>query len=270
MFGKLGYQSFKAAENGIDTMNKIIENISNAKSIGYKKGQATFVETLNGEITRYESRDFSQGPLRKTGDLFDLALDGPGFFEVEMPNGQRAYTRAGRFGLTSEGELVTDEGYRVIPEVEPIGKPIVEVNNLENSGVGMNIKVTTPKVLIPAELIPEVQEDGTVNGINPNTGEKTKIAKVNVVIFNNTQGLESIGRSYYLPTVSSGLAQDMEVGPDSSSKVKQGYLEFANVDVIAEFVNLTQMRNLITAQLKLLKLLDKIHENINFTASRSV
>lgn len=271
MFSKLGYQTFKATENNLGALSNIIENISNVNSLGYKKKQASFVETLNGEIAKHESKDFSQGPLRRTGELFDLALDGPGFFEVELPNGQRAYTRAGRLKLTSEGELVTDEGYRVIPEVETNGSPVLEVNKQEGTGteVGLNIKVATPKLVVPADLVPEILEDGTVNGINESNGEKVKIGKINVVAFNNPQGLEPIGKSYYLQSSASGPALEVKPGINSATKVKQGFLEFGNINILTEFMDLSRIKNLLSAQFKVLKAIDKIYENVHYTVSRS-
>lgn len=262
MFGKLGYQSFKAAKNSVDALNSSIENISNINSVGYKKGQVSFVETLNGEIAKQEDKDFSQGPLRRTGDMFDLALDGPGFFEVELPNGQRAYTRAGRLGLNSEGELITEEGYKVVPEVET-------ANNLSVNEPGLNVKLTTPRLTISPELTPEITEDGIVNGINTVTGEKTKIGKINVVIFNNPNGLEPLGRSYYLPTTQSGSVKDLDIGPNTVSKIKQGFLELGNTDMVSEFMKISQMKNLLSAHFKVLKIVDKVYEQLNYTVSRS-
>ena len=103
MFGNIGYKTYRAASLNMDSLGNIVENISNLQSIGYKRTTDSFSEALNGEISRHETKDFSQGPLRRTGELFDIALDGKGFFEVELPTGQRAFTRAGRLKLTSEG-----------------------------------------------------------------------------------------------------------------------------------------------------------------------
>ena len=269
MYGKMEFEAYKGTENSLTSLNNAIENISNINSIGYKKAKTTFVETLNGEIEKHEGKDFSQGALRRTGELYDIALDGPGFFEVEMPNGQRAYTRAGRLRLTGEGELVTEDSYRVVPEVETNGKPVIEVNKSQKDELGLNIKVTTPKLIISTAVTPEIQADGTINGINPETNEKTKIGKINVVVFNNTDGLEHIGRSYYLPTKSSGPAIDADVAPSGTTAVKQGYLEFGNVDMANEFVNLSELKNLLAAQFKLLKIIDKLYENVHYTISRS-
>lgn len=261
MFGKLGYQTFRATENNLDALSNIVENISNINSIGYKKGQTSFIETLNGEIAKQESKDFSQGPLRRTGELYDLALDGVGFFEVELQNGQKAYTRAGRFRLTNEGELITEEGYRIMPEIEAV-KSV-------SDDQGFNIKVTSPKLKLSPEHIIEITDDGTISEINQETTEKNKIGKINVVAFNNPQGLESIGRSYYVQTKESGMPQEIKIGPNASTKVKQGYLEYGNVDMASEFINLSQMRNVLSAQFKLLKAIDKIYENVHYTISRS-
>src|SRR3989338_4235401 len=249
----------------IDALGKIVENITNIKSVGYKKGETTFIETLNGEAQKHTTRDFSQGMLRRTGDALDIALEGNGFFEVELPDGQTGYTRAGQFKLSSEGELVTSDGYRVLPQTEQDPKVFEEAKD----GT-INVKVNTPKFLIPADAATEILQDGTVNTTNQQTGEKRKIGKISVVAFNNPNGLESIGKGYYLQTKTSGLAQEIKTGPDTSTKVKQGYLEYGNVDLATEFINLSQIRNILSAHFKVLKTLDKIYENVNFTISRAV
>lgn len=269
MFGKAGYQSLQGLQNSLGALNNMIENISNVNSIGYKQKKSSFVETLNGEMARHENKDFSQGPLRRTGELYDLALEGPGFFEVELPNGQRAFTRAGRFNLTGDGELVTTEGYRVIPEIEQQGKSVIEVNNNQGNELGLNMKVATAKITIPHDLTPEISQDGTVSGISGTSGEKTKIGKINIVVFNNPQGMESIGRGYFLQTKNSGAGIETNVGPDGTTKIKQGFLEYGNVNMANEFMNMSQIRNLMSAQFKVLKTLDKIYENIHYTISRS-
>lgn len=269
MFGKTGYQVHRGIEGNLAFVNNAITNISNVNSIGYKKGQVSFVEMLDGEVAKHESKEFSQGPLRKTDEPYDLALEGPGFFEVELPNGQRAYTRAGRLRLTGEGELVTEEGHRIVPEIEQTGQPVIEASDSEDSELGLNIKISTPKLIIPSDLTPEISLDGTVNGISQTTGEKSKIGKISVVLFNNPQGLESIGKSCYLATKSSGMPIETKIGPDSPTSVKQGYVEFGNVDMVSELVNLSQMKNLLSAQFKLLKTLDKIYENVHYTISKS-
>lgn len=265
MSGNFSQKALSTTAGYIDALGKIVENITNIKSVGYKKGETTFIETLNGEVQKHTARNFSQGALRRTGDGLDIALEGNGFFEVELPDGQIGYTRAGRFKLSSEGELVTYDGYRVLPQIEQDPKVFEEAKD----GT-LNVKVKTPKLLIPADTTSEILEDGTVNTVDEQTSEKRKIGKISVVVFNNPNGLESIGKGYYLPTEKSGMAQEIKTGPDSPTKVKQGYLEYANVDLASEFINLSQIKNILSAHFKVLKTLDKIYENINFTISRAV
>lgn len=270
----MGYEVSRATESGIEALARIISNITNANSVGYKKETTSFIETLNGKIAKFENKDFSQGPLRRTSQIFDFALEGPGFFEVELLNGQRAYTRAGRFRLNNEGELVTDEGYRVIPEIEQTKesqKMVFEKDKNENlEEIGLNLKVSTPKLSIPPAVTPEVAQDGTIYGTNEASGEKTKLGKINVVVFNNLNGLESIGRGYFLSTKQSGQVQDIEVGPNAPTKVRQGFLEFGNVDLASELMSLAQLRNLLNVQFKTLKTLDRIYENIHYMISKAV
>lgn len=270
MLGRMGYDTHSATQSGLLTLAKLVENISNVKSIGYKKNDSSFVDTLNGEIAKYGDRDFSQGSLRRTMRLLDFALEGPGFFEVELPNGQRSYTRVGRLRLTSEGELVTDEGYRIIPEIEPGGKPVLEKGLSYLEEVGVNMKITTPRLTIPVQFTPEVTEDGTIYGVDDNTKERIKLGKINVVVFNNSQGLESVGRGYYLASSVSGNPLEADVGPGRPTRIRQEHLELANVNIAQEFLNLAQVKDFLSAQLKVFKVIDKIYENVNFTISRSV
>lgn len=278
----LSHQALGAATNQMDALGKLVENISNVNSIGYKKSDVSFVETLNGQAVSVENRDFSQGTLKRTGDIFDMAIDGKGFFEVELPGGQRAYTRVGRFKQNSEGELVTQEGYRVIPQIEQTQnatrsvierKPLVLSNgdaaNLSANELGLNLKVVEPKLTIPANYNPDIKEDGSIIGVDSSTGEKSTIGKISVVVFNNPNGMEALGKGYFIPTKDSGAPQDTEVGADSSTKVRQGYLELSNVNMASQFMELTKMRDLITAQFKVLKAIDKIYENVNYTIARS-
>ena len=267
MTGNLAYNILGATQKYTEALNASIENLSNINSVGYKKTEASFAQTLNGEVEKYESKDFSQGPVRKTTEPLDIALNGPGFLEVDLPNGQRAFTRAGRLKLNNEGELVTEDGYKVIPETEQEGSIGAKV---ENNELGVNIKVTSPKLLVPANSNVEITEDGTISGINPTSGDKSKFGKLSIVVFNNPSGLEAVGKGYYVQTKASGNAQDIEAGSMKSTQVKQGFLEYGNTNIAGEFINLAQLKNILTAHLKLLKVIDKIQENIHFTISKSV
>ncbi|MBI1859008.1 MAG: flagellar hook basal-body protein [Candidatus Melainabacteria bacterium] len=264
MYTKLGNQVLRTTQAGSEALANIVDNISNIKTLGYKKQETSFVETLNGEISKHQNSDFSQGLLSRTGQEFDFAIDGKGFFEVELPSGQRGYTRVGAFSLSADGELVTAEGHKVLPRIEQTSIP-----KLINSQGGLNLQVSKPKLIIPAHLTPEVDEGGNIYGLNEQTGEKTKFGKISVVAFNNPSGLKPMDRGYYLETKDSGAPQEIETGINAKTQVKQGFVEQSNVDMASEFMNLAQMKNVLTAQLKVLKAIDKIYENIHFTISRS-
>lgn len=280
MFGKLGGQSLIATKLSTDLLEGIVNDLSNLKSLGHKKTSITFAETLNGELVKYESKDFSQGPLKRTAEPFDVAIDGKGFFEVELPDGRRAYTRVGSFQLSSEGELITREGYRVLPEVEQDETPKQQIKistNTKDENISrksdeadLNLKILTPKLIVPSHLTPKISEDGTILAVNSQTSNETRLGRLNIVTFNNPKGLESIGRGFFLETNSSGTPIEIKTGIDGTSKVKQGFVEFSNVDIATSFLELSQAKDLITAQLKILKAIDKLYENVNFTISRAV
>ena len=81
--------------------------------------------------------------------------------------------------------------------------------------------------------------------------------------------MESIGKGYFTQTKSSGVPLDIETGPNTACKVKQGFLEFGNVDMATEFMNLADIRNLLTANFKVYKVIDKLYEQVHYTISKS-
>lgn len=265
MTGNIGQQAFKSAKNNTEILQEIVNNISNTHSVGYKKSTTTFSETLNGEIVKNKTTDFSQGMLRKTGEVFDIAIKGKGFFEVELPNGNRAYTRVGRFALTGDGEIVTQEGYRVLPEIEESN----QTASKNGKDFGLNLSVSTPKLIVPSNMTPLVEEDGLIYGIDDATGEKKKLGKLSLSVFNNPQGLESVSKSYYVKSEKSGEPIELKAGVNESTQIKQGFIEGSNVDTATTFMALTQVRNMLSANLKVLKAIDKIYESIHYTISRN-
>ena len=84
MNSNLSYQILSSTNDYTESLGKTIENITNTYSVGFKKSDFSFAQTLNGEVKKHQTKDFSQGQLRKTGDQFDIALNGPGFFEVDL------------------------------------------------------------------------------------------------------------------------------------------------------------------------------------------
>jgi flagellar basal-body rod protein FlgG len=155
-----------------------------------------------------------QGSLTNTSNQFDLALNGRGWFQVESPNGETIYTRAGAFNKDANGRLVTLDGYT-------LSQPIV----------------------IPADAIDvTINESGEVFAKIDGEVEPQNIGQLRIANFANDAGLEPIGGNYYRETIASGAPNEGVPSDPGYAKIHQGYLEASNVDAIKEITNL------ITAQ----------------------
>jgi flagellar basal-body rod protein FlgG len=153
----------------------------------------------------------TQGNFSSTGNPLDLAIQGLGFFQVTMPDGQIAYTRAGSFHLDATGNIVTANG-----------TPL------------------QPNITIPANATTvTVGSDGTVSVTQSGQTAAQQVGSIQLAMFPNPGGLNSVGNNLYLATTASG---DPIVGAPGSAEgmgtIQQGMLEQSNVDVVAEFVNM--------------------------------
>ncbi|HLB06369.1 MAG TPA: flagellar basal-body rod protein FlgG [Alphaproteobacteria bacterium] len=156
----------------------------------------------------------TQGNAVSTGNALDLSIQGKGYFQVELPNGNLAYTRAGTFQLSPDGEIVTAEGYIVSP------------------GVVVPADATDITINESGEVL--VKLDGQVDPQN--------VGQLELVNFPNEAGLEAIGDNLYLESASSGTPGTGTPGTDGFGRLLQGFLETSNVDAVAEITAL------ITAQ----------------------
>jgi flagellar basal-body rod protein FlgF len=186
----------------------IANNIANTSTSGYKGEQMMFVEYLakteTGETVSYVQdiaviRDYSEGPLLKTGNTFDLAIHGKGWFVIDTPNGP-AYTRNGTFSLNAKGELSTSQGY---PVLNDSNSPIV----IGASGVGI-----------------EISADGTIS-----TPEGSK-GRLNIVAFEDEALMDKASNSLYLT--------DQPTKPAIEARIQQGMLENSNIQPIIEVSNM--------------------------------
>jgi flagellar basal-body rod protein FlgG len=151
----------------------------------------------------------TQGNFSSTGNPLDLAIQGLGFFQVTLPDGQIAYTRSGAFHLDSTGNIVTSNG-----------------NQLQ------------PSITIPANATTvTIGSDGTVSITQSGQTAASQVGSIQLAMFQNPGGLNSVGNNLYLATTASG---DPIVGAPGSADglgtLQQGMLEQSNVDVVAEFV----------------------------------
>jgi flagellar basal-body rod protein FlgG len=217
----------------------IANNIANANTTGFKAGRAAFQDLIyqthrregsatgEGGTTRPVSVDIglgvqaagvtrlsTQGGLVDTGNSLDMAIDGRGFFTITMPDGSNAYTRAGNFTLSPEGELVTLDGFLVQPEV------VVPENTTEI----------------------EISADGIIQAYVGDEAQPQELGQITLATFINEAGLKTIGRNLLTETAASGEVTLSQPGEDGIGLIQQRYLESSNVDPVK------QITDLITAQ----------------------
>lgn len=217
----------------------ISNNIANMNTTGYKRQRAEFQDLLYQNIERVGAassdagtvtptgiqigvgvktggvyRITEQGGLVNTDTPLDLAINGSGYFRVQLPSGEDAYTRAGSFQLGPTGEIVTPEGYTIGPGV------------------------TIPQEALDITINPE----GEVLAKLPGQIEPSNIGRLELATFPNPAGLEAIGKNQFLETPASGSASLGAPNSPGFGAIVQGFLETSNVNSVAEITTL------ITAQ----------------------
>ncbi len=159
-------------------------------------------------------RIHSQGPVQLTDANLDVAINGEGFLQIELPNGDEAFTRAGSLQVNQNGEIVTNEGYRV-----------------------------EPGITIPDDITNlEINTNGQVFGTVPGQPIATELGQFDMAMFINPAGLEAIGDTNFIETEASGSPIIGNPGEDNFGTIIQGALEQSNVDSVKEITNM------ITAQ----------------------
>lgn len=213
----------------------IANNIANINTTGFKRARAEFsdliyqVERLEGVPNRGNAalvpegahiglgvrlaaiRNVNlQGTLTSTGNQFDLALTGNGWFQIEAGNGQTQYTRAGAFNTNATGDLVTADGFPVVPAI------------------------TIPQDTV--EVI--VNETGSVFARVPNQTELQEVGQLTLATFANDAGLTPMGGNLFAESDVSGAANTGVPGDPGFGTVRQGYLEGSNVDPVREITEM--------------------------------
>ena len=225
-----------AAGMGVQQLNMdvISNNLANVNTTAFKKGRAEFqdllYQTINlagtnssttttspsgiqlgiGAKLQSVKNQYSMGNLRQTGNRFDMAIEGDGFFRVTMPDGTLGYTRDGSFTTDQNGSLVTSQGYLMDPQI--------------------TIPQDTLSVTIAA--------DGTVSVTQTGQSQPQQVGQITISHFINPNGLNQLGHNLLQPTLASGDAIDGTPGLDGLGTIAQGFLETSNVDVAEEMVNM--------------------------------
>ncbi|MEO5865749.1 MAG: flagellar basal-body rod protein FlgG [Sphingomonas sp.] len=251
------------ARTGLDAqdmrMRVISNNLANVNTTAYKKDRAAF-ETLayqtitapgapstaeskyatglnlgTGVRIQGTARIDTEGAMQITGNSLDLALDGDGYFQVQMPGGTLGYTRAGNFSRSGDGLLVTAEGYQVQPGITvPQGATSITIGT-----------------------------DGTVSAIVPGQTTATQLGQIQVATFPNSAGLLSKGDNYLTETDASGAANLGVPGQDGRGNVRQGQLEASNVNVVEELVDMIECQRAYEVNSKMISATDDMLKYIN-------
>ena len=180
----------------------------------------------------------AQGTLNTTGNTLDLALDGPGFFQVELPGGgQTGYTRAGNFTLSAQGNLVTAQGFSVTPPVQiPAGSESIAI-----------------------------APDGTISAIQPGQAAPVQVGQLQIANFVNPAGLRNIGDNFLVETAASGPAEPGQAGQLGRGSVRQGMLEASNVNVVEELVEMIEAQRAYEINSRMVTAVDEMLQNANQT-----
>jgi flagellar basal-body rod protein FlgG len=178
----------------------------------------------------------TQGEFSSTGNTLDMAIQGSGFFQVKLPDGQLGYTRSGSFQMDAQGNVVTADGNPLEPAI--------------------NIPATAQSVTIGA--------DGTVSITLPKQTAAQQIGSIQLATFANPGGLNSVGSNIFMPTTASG---DPIVGTPGGSEglgtLQQGMVEQSNVNVVDEFINMIVAQRAYESNSRVVQATDQMLQQLN-------
>jgi flagellar basal-body rod protein FlgG len=233
-------RSLWIAKTGLDAqqtqLDVVANNLANVSTSGFKRSRPMFEDLLyqtlrqpgaqstqqtqlptglqlgTGVRSVATERVFSQGNLQKSDNPFDVAVNGQGFFQVQLPDGTTAYSRDGSLHMDSQGQLVTSGGYTLQPAI------------------------TIP----PNAQSVTIGRDGTISVVVAGQTNPTQIGQLQLANFLNPGGLQARGENLYVETASSGTPTVNAPGQNGIGTVQQGFIETSNVNVVEELVNMIQ------------------------------
>ena len=211
------------------------ENIANMTTTGFKRQRPEFKDLIYQNVIRPGAtssdsgttvpsglqlglgvktgsvyRVHEQGSLQITSNPLDLALNGDGFFQIQLPNGETAYTRDGVFQVNQNGDLVNSQGYKVLPGI-----------TIPQNSTGITIN-----------------QQGQVSVVQQGQTASSQVGQIELSVFINKAGLQGIGDNLYLETPASGTATNGQPNVDGFGNLQQGNLEQANVEAVNEISDL--------------------------------
>ena len=240
-------------------IDNIAHNLANVNRTGFKQRRTQFQDLLYQNLvapgssaststevptglqiglgTRAVSNEivFLQGDYVETGNELDLVIEGRGFFQVRLPDGQIAYSRSGAFHLDRDGNLVTSSG-------DPL----------------------EPQVSIPREATKiSIASDGTVSVNLPGQTNAQQVGRIELAVFANPAGLNSVGRNLFLQTASSGDPLTGTPGENGVGTLLQGFLEHSNVNVVKEMINLIVSQRAYESSSRVVRTADQMFQLVN-------
>jgi len=241
-----------AQQTNVDVISN---NIANMNTTAFKRQRAEFQDLLYQQVSRPGAntsdsgtkvptgiqigagvrtggvyRITEQGALTNTGNTYDMAIDGPGYFQITMPSGDVGYTRAGSFQLSDQGELVTTDGYLVQPNI------------------------TIPQ----GALDVTVSKSGEVQVKIAGQAELQTVGQLELATFVNEAGLEAIGSNLFLETGASGQPTVSTPGQPSFGTLSQGFIEASNVNPVSEITSLITAQRAYEMNSRVLKTADEM------------
>ena len=237
----------------------ISNNISNVNTTGFKRGRANFQDLMYQQLkapgseassagtqvptgiqiglgvkTTSVDSIFSEGSFQQTDNPLDLTIQGRGFFQVQLPNGDTAYTRDGKFSVDAQGQLVTQNGDPVLP--------------------GITIPTDAQTI--------QIAPDGTVSVVQPGATQSV-VGQIQIADFINPAGLTHLGSNMYQPSNASGQAVIGNPSENGLGAIGQGMLEMSNVSMVEEMVNLIAGQRAYEMNSKAIQAADQMLQTAN-------
>jgi len=235
-------RSLWIAKTGLEAQQTALDvttnNLANVATNGFKRQRGVFEDLLYETIRQpgaqstqqnqipvglqlgtgvrpvTSERLFTQGGLQQTGNQFDIAINGNGFFQITMPDGTLAYTRDGSFHIDAQRQLVTANGFPLQPAI-----------TVPNNAIAVTIG-----------------QDGTVSATVSGSSTPSTIGTIQLASFVNNGGLLALGGNLFQETAASGTPTPNTPGTNGLGLLNQGYVESSNVNVVEELVNMIQIQ----------------------------
>ncbi len=254
---RIGASGMMAQQHRVEV---VANNLANMNTTGYQRRRTEFHDLIYQNSARPDERGSQagtqvpggvqsgmgvdlmsvyrvteQGSLKATDSSFDVAIQGDGYFQVQLPNGETAYTRDGTFQIDGGGTLVTHDGFPVIPGIQiPIDARDVTINS--SGGV----------------LV--------VQGDNPTP---VNVGELQIAIFPNEGGLRAQGNNLFTETEASGGAGSVTPGAGGAGTLLQGFIEVSNVNPVEEIAEMIRAQRAYDINSKVIQTADQMMAPLN-------